>query len=364
MTDATQQGVSEDQGQELTPEEIRGAEQAELRSDTYGRSTSVRESVAERYERERAERLGLPIEEAEGDDGDQGAAPAVAPRPEVRQEEQEAPPPQKREVQRDEDGFETYLNDQGVRVMKLRIDGVDEEVPVTKAKASIQKNFAADRRLQHATELLRTAEERAAAIEERERRLRETMSGPRPVSDEDAEREAKHIIDKLLDGEADEAAKELAKAMRRGPSTPIVDQAELEERAAQRALSKISEAEYHRDVAKGTQLFSEKYPEIVDDPDLFFLANQKTIDLQKTKPYLTPTEILLEAGEYVAKRFGRPSARSSGAPATQSPARQQRKDQLKPMPRPATARTERPAPPRVPTKEDWIAEQRRLRGQR
>lgn len=368
MTDAIQQDVStEEQGAPLTAEEVQKGNEAALRAEIYDRSNTVRESVAEKFERERAERLGLPVEEKadDGDEGDEGAPPVAAQPEPVREERREAPPAPP--APREDGDLPVYRNAKGEFVTKLRVNGVDQEVPYERVKATMQKHLAADQRLQYASDLVRKAEERAAAIEERERRLRESAQPPRGVvTDEEAEREAKAIIDKLLDGEADEAAKELAKAMRRGTAVaPTPDLHEIEEKAAQRALRKIEETEYQKDLGRGTQRFSETFPEIVNDPDLFTLANQKTIELQREKPYLSPSEILMEAGEYVASRFVRPSGRQpAGTPASTAPSRQQRKDNLKPMPKPATARTARPVPAPIPTKEDWLAEQRRLRGQR
>ena len=109
------------------------------------------------------------------------------------------------------------------------------------------------------------------------------------------------------------------------------------------------------------QAFADQYPDIVNDPDLFALTNQKTVQIANEKPYLTPSEVIMEAGKYVSDRFLSAGRRQPKGEV--DPGRKARKANLKPLPKAANAKKAKPTPPSVPSNAEWLAEQRRRRGQ-
>lgn len=364
MADATlEKGVSKEGSQGDTETSIVRTQEeidAELRSD-LNPANRVREEAARKYNETRRQALGLTEEvvREEVDDPDAAGAPELET-PRNPERERESPPGEASAP--GAPPLPVYLKD-GEYYTKLKVDGQEREVPYSRVQATMQKHEAADRRLQHASELLRRAEEREREAQERASRLAETASrSPQgTVDDEDLDKQAHSIINKLLEGEADSAANDLASILK-GRRAPQIDTAEVETRAAKRALSAIEQAEWARDADSGRQRFVAEYPEIINDPDLAHIANQKTIDIMKEKPYLKPSEVLKAAGEYVMGRFFAQQRREQVTPNNQE--REERKSKLKPIPRAANAR-QSPAPERQPqTRQDWLEEQRKRRGQR
>lgn len=356
MTDATHKGVSDgSQGDEIpnvrTQEEI----DQQLRED-MNPANRIRSDAARRFNESRRESLGIAAEES-GDEGDGEEALSFAQESEPAQEE-----PVKKASAPGAPPLPVYLKD-GEYYTKLKVDGREVEVPYSRAQATMQKHEAADRRLQHATELLRKAEEREREAQERASRLSKTVSQlPQDDGDEqDLDKQAHGIINKLLDGEADAAATELATILK-GRRAPQIDQTALEERAAKRALSAIEQAEWAKDAHNGQQMFIEKYADVLSDPDLANIANQKTIQIMKEKPYLKPSEVMKEAGDYVMEKFlgGKREVQRTQP----DPQREERKRNLRPIPRSVNTRQTPPPEKPAPTKHDWIAEQKRRRGQR
>lgn len=358
MTDATlKQGVSEEGSQgDTETSTVRTQEQidAQLRED-MNPSNRIRGEAAKRYNESRRQALDLPLESSDEGTGDDTPAPApvserVQEEP-VREASKPATPP-----------LPVYLKD-GEYFTKLKVDGQEREVPYSRVQATMQKHEAADRRLQHATELLRNAEAREREAQERAAQLSRTVSqSPQGTGDESLDSEASEIIDKLLDGDADTAKKDLAAALRKG-RVPQIDPAAVEERAARRALSAIEQAEWQRDLDQGQRMFLETYGSVINDPDLANIANQKTIQIMREKPYLKPSEVMKEAGDYVMEKFlgGRKPSTPNAGP---DPQREERKRNLVPIPRSVNTRQTPPPEKPAPTKQDWLAEQRRRRGQR
>lgn len=363
MKDATQTGVSAEATESQQTEEAVETQETELspneqlKNEIYGRNKVV-EDLAARFHAQRLESLGLteePEEEApvaETDSEEVEAVSAPEPAPPVTQPAPSAP------------DVPVYLKG-GQYFTKLKVNGQEQEVPYERVRATMQKHVAADQRLQHATDLLRKAEERDRVTRENETRLRQRVSQPpqgAEDTDEDLKAVAQTVINKLLDGEAEQAADDLVKMIKGRRAAPAPDIGEIEQRATARALETIEQRDFQKDIERGNTLFVEKYPEIMADPDLFLLADQKTIEIREEFPYLSPSEVMLRAGEEVVKKFVRRPAEPTAAT---SAVRNERKQGLKPMPRPASARKQAPAPqaPPMSTKESYLAEIRKARGQ-
>lgn len=357
MNDAIREDVSaelEQTVESVSPEDVKEQIKAEIHS-----RDRVIEDIAQRFHEKRLRDLGIePDQEAE-------AAAEAPAEPEYVEPVPDAAPVQKSEKQAAPDA-PVYLRD-GEYYTRLKVNGQEQEVPFSKVQATMQKHVSADQRLQYASELLRRAEERDRVLRDNEAKLRSRPVQP-SVADADEpdhvlKARAQKVINKLLDGETEQAADDLVKMLKaRKVVAPAPDLGELERRAAEKAMSAIEQREYQRDLQKGNQAFAESYPEIMSDPDLFALADQKTIEISREKPYLTPSQVLMEAGDVVMRKFVR---REAPTPAAVSSSRQERKTTLKPMPKPASARQVKPAPQPLPmsTPSDYLAEIRRMRGQ-
>lgn len=359
MTDATREGVS---GAELQPDiqaetPLTDAELKEQhKQDAHPRNRTI-EDLAAKFHARRAADLGLEVE-AEDEAPVAEAAPAAAP---VAETPVAAPPAPPAAPAPD---LPVYLRE-GKFYTRLKVNGQEQEIEYAKVVATMQKHTAADQRLQHASELLRKAEERERATRESEERLRQRLTQPSTdaggENDEELRVVAKTVINKLLDGETEQAADDLVKMFKGRRDAPTPDYAQIEQRATAKALEAIEKSDYQKDVTRGNQQFAEQYPEIMADPDLFTLADQKTVEIMREKPYLTPSQVLMEAGEAVMTKF----VRRSAPPAADPRVRTDRKAQLKPVPRPASARQAptTPAPAPMSTPSSYFEAIKKARGQ-
>lgn len=235
---------------------------------------------------------------------------------------------------------EHLVEKDGKQYVKLKVDGQERLVPFDDAVRNLQKAGAADRRLQEAAERQRQLEDRERNIAANEQRLQAKLSElhKQPPANAGADPDeqdialAKKAWESMLDGDEEEAPAALARLIAAARShSPTVDP----EAIAQVALHKIQEREFDKGIEKGKAVFAEEYSDIMADPILFEVANQKTIALQDEHPDWSPEQIILEAGRLTRewRNGGKQQSSSSGTE------RLERKQNLKPMPKATAART-------------------------
>lgn len=260
------------------------------------------------------------------------------------------------------------------------VHGREELIPLEKARAQIQKHEAADRRLQQAAERDKQLEQREHAIQQREAEFEQRTrqlgqdSNPTPSAtdapdDEALEKEAREVVHGFFTGTEDEAAAKLVALLKRNRgavqrATPGVDIEELEKRAVAAARRELTEAELKRDATKGYKRFTEDYPEIAADDNLFRFADSMTDAIAEEHPDWMPSEVMLEAGKRVREWVESQKTPEQSPPTNDRQQRHERKRQLKPIPQSRSA-----TPPREPaeqppeTPQDALAEIRKARGQ-
>lgn len=241
----------------------------------------------------------------------------------------------------------------GQQMVALKVDGELRYLPIEKAKAELQKRESGDMRLQQAHEMAKSLQERERAIRQAElelaARARQNSSPPSGNADVDDEaliQRAKQVVDSMFEGDQEEAAAELAKILR-GPisSQTRIDVEAIVQQAEERAIRKIRADEQEREGRKGYKKFADTYKDIVADERLFRVADDMTESIAVENPDWTPTEVMMEAGKRTREWWlGRPEQLEQAAAHEEDLAkRQTRKKQLRPMPRRATAKQERPA---------------------
>jgi hypothetical protein len=265
----------------------------------------------------------------------------------------------------------------GVPMFKTKVDGQEKLIPIENARAQLQKHVAAEIRLQQAATEKRALEQREAAIAEGEARLaaklkqlQEAPPSVKPdVSDQDLSDQAHQVVSSLFTGSEDEAVKSLTDLLgkiRQAPG-PQVDTQETVAQAvaaAKRELAAESAAKererQQKDINSGFKKFSEDYPEIVENADLFRYADGLTDAIQSENPDWSPSAVMTEAGKRT-----RAWVESLKAPADPAPNndRQNRKRNLTPMPQARMGTQERDPgePPETP--QSMIDEIRAARGQ-
>lgn len=277
----------------------------------------------------------------------------------------------------------------GKPMMKLKVDGKEQLVPLDTARVQLQKHTAADQRLARAADAQRQQEAREIALRERDTQLREreakvvaaeSKRGSQPataapaapaVDDHALDTEAREIVDSLLVQPADVAAKTLAKtlrSLRQAPATaqPAVDTDEVAKKAAAAAAHQIR---YETAMASGFHEFRKQYGDIASDETLMQLADNRTTGIAKEHPDWTPSQVMLEAGKLTREwmkshGMATPAAETPTPPPTPAVNRETAKRNLRPMP---VARTATPAAaPTEPERDDprsALAEIRKSRGQ-
>jgi hypothetical protein len=258
----------------------------------------------------------------------------------------------------------------GKPMFKTLVDGKEELIPLDRARQQLQKHLAADVRLQQAAELRKQLDARAAALQQTEAQLKARQPTAQAPAAVNFDAEAIEIVRSLVTEPEDKAAARLAQTLKtiRQAQAPV-DVEAITKEAARVATRTLEEREQNRALKNGFETFTSSYRDIASDPELFAIADRKTDAIAAEHPEWDPGQVMLEAGKQTRewlKSIGAP-VKDAAAPNAQSGAtsnRQQRKENLRPMP---ATRTARPAP--TDTQEDSfspadaIAEIRRSRGQ-
>lgn len=190
-----------------------------------------------------------------------------------------------------------------VQKIKVKVDGVEQEVDVDTLVRTFQKNSAADRRLEEATRLLREAEERATQVAAApEQQVVEKSS-------DDLRAEAATIIDRMYDGDKDAAAEALIQLMSKAkggdqptPAPVAVDEGEITDRVLARMAVNAAFEKVKTD-----------YPEIITNPDLEVLTAMK-ID-RAVAAGVPRAQAMIDAADEVYRTIGKePVGRQKPAP--------------------------------------------------
>ena len=235
-----------------------------------------------------------------------------------------------------------------VQKIKVKVDGVEQEVDVDTLVRTFQKNSAADRRLEEATRLLREAEERAAQAESSsEQQVVEQSS-------DDLRAEAAQIIDRMYDGDKDAAADALIQLMSKAKGgdqpTQVPAQTVDEGEITDRVLARMA-------VNAAFEKVKTDYPEIISNPDLEVLTAMK---IDRAVAAGTPrAQAMLEAADEVYRSIGKePAGRQKPAPVN---SRQDNKARLDNIPTASASATPSESPSENNSPSSVIAEMAKKR---
>lgn len=283
------------------------------------------------------------------------------------------------------DPLAEYIVMNGEEAMfKTKVDGIERLIPLAAARTQLQKHVAAEVRLQQAAEVKKDLDLREETIRTNEaalsERLQKEKKGPpsgenaTDASDQGFEDEAREVVSSMFRGTEDEAVENLTALLRKTSqvATPQVIAAEVAVEAAgivreQRAADDktAAEAQEKKDIDAGFKKFSEDYPDILGDENLFRHADSLADDIERDNPEWAPSEIMAEAGNRTREWVK--SLKGEGKASEQDPDpgndRRERKRNLKPMPANRSA-VQPPADKDVPdTPQSVMQEIRAGRGQ-
>lgn len=257
------------------------------------------------------------------------------------------------------DGSEVDVPESSIQI-NLKVDGEERIETLDKIARSVQKDAAASKRLEEAARRAQELEQRERDLILREQNLRLSQNN-RDVaqpsaspSNEDVVQMARAVIEKMSVGTDEEAVEALAKVLGRQQTTQINPQ-EIATQAAQVAARQI-------EGRQAGEWFKTEYKEIVEDTNLFRLADDEATRLLELNPNMSYREAFQKSGDSIrewTKKY-RPEQTSNDL----EERRQRKKAAAQPV-RKASAKASigQDAPP-PPTNSDIIADMRKRRGQR
>lgn len=259
----------------------------------------------------------------------------------------------------------------GKPMFSTKVNGQLRLIPLEDARRELQIGTAAAIRMNEATRLHQQVTERAEAVSANEAALAQRVAtapalpavpAQSDLTEEDLLEEAKDIFNTAFTGTEEDAARKLAKTLvkLRGSVTapaaqvqPRVDEGAIVRKAAQAAVGAIQSVEKTKDVRSGYVKFQEDYPDVMNDPALYKMADDMTDGIERENPTWPISQVMDEAGKrtraWVNKLKGvepdppdplpQPGSQSTGVP-PQPPTqahRQDRKSELVRIPTVASA---------------------------
>lgn len=156
--------------------------------------------------------------------------------------------------------------------LRVKIDGEESEIPLSEVARSVQKNGAADRRLNEAVRVLKEAETRAAQIlKEAEIRAAQKPGESTSVKNDPADPPpVKDFVAALFSGDEEKALEAFNKVFSGRPE-PKQAQPTLDETAVIAKVAPVVKQQLA--VESALERFQQDYPDIVSDPYLATVAD-------------------------------------------------------------------------------------------
>lgn len=251
-----------------------------------------------------------------------------------------------------------YQNAQGEYVTKLKVNGQEREVSAEQLKAYMQKDIAADQKLQHAADWEKRLKEQEEQMRIRSQAMQSSLSQP-PKEELGADelKRAKAVLEKVYDGDQETAAKELAELInssRRQQPTLSEDQIKAVvdsqlTQAEQARAKRNAEKAWQDSVAAGINDFNTNFKELASDEVYFNEVDRRTkvmLDKQKANDpefiNKTPQEMIRIAAEETKRWADEKTGKNSA-----SQSRQDSKSKLSSMPAASNLRYQKPQKPQV-----------------
>lgn len=242
------------------------------------------------------------------------------------------------------------------QMVKVKVDGVEQELPLEEVVKGYQIDAAARKRLEEAALQKKELEQKERELAEREAKLHGNDDGgvPSGTPDESTVETARALVERLVEGDIDEAVEMLAQVIGGKPTAaaPAVDESKISEMISQAEAQR----EYEREMKSAKQLFDSEYGEINKDPHLAKVANDIfAAELQAGK---LPTEAAKAAGDGTREWLRQLSGGPAPAASADRTARKQTIDTL-----PSAGGRSVSTQAGTETTADVIADMRRSRGQ-
>lgn len=189
-----------------------------------------------------------------------------------------------------------------------KVNGEEVDVPWDEVLAQYQKNSAADKRLQEASDRQRELEEYEAKLNAYRQDLEAQTRQPSPDADTqkslssdatDALYEQYH--DALFQGEESKASSLLKQIRAAENQAPQIDLGSIIERTKAEIREEEKQARdrgYEMRRQDAVQMFHSEYPDISGDSSLLAVADRRSAELYKDNPTRDPWDIMQECGNF------------------------------------------------------------------
>jgi hypothetical protein len=251
-----------------------------------------------------------------------------------------------------------YVNDDGVEMMRLKVNGQDVERPVSQVLTTAQKHESADQRLQLAARKAQELEQRERQFQQERQQFLAQQAQPstdagKPVSDDTYDA----LLDAIYDGNKETALEKL-KELDAGRQVPTLDPRQIAYQAKIEAIQEIeqrnTEREQQNSISTGIAWIENEYPQVMQDEVLYHSVDTQTKIIQQKNPTMSPDEVIKQATLSVMQRFGTPKAEESS--------REQAKSNLRSQPtRAANARYTPPKKEEVDMSAEAVIEREKAR---
>lgn len=291
---------------------------------------------------------------------------------------------------------EHIVMDDDQPMFSLKVNGQHVLMPLSEARRRLQIGTAAEIRMQNAAAKEKNVDERERRVIAGEEalalrvRVEPIQVQPVPVQPDLSEQEirlqAKDVFTTAFSGSEEDAAEKLTKLLIATRIPPVqqvapIDEAGIVNRAAKAAVGAVTAVTIKQDLIVGLETFSEKYPEIMNDVNLYRMADSMTDEIAIEHPGWLKSQVILESGkrtsEWIENLKGTPVVEEiidpvvptddetiSEQPQPPTQIRQERKRTLVKIPQAVTA-VQPPAEPEPvqQTPQEALDEVRRGRGQ-
>lgn len=210
-------------------------------------------------------------------------------------------------------------------MVRVKVDGVEMDLPITEVVKSYQKDATATKRLQQATELLRSAELAASKVAQNNEQANNSdipTDSSNAVSKEERLSQVKAAFSKLYEGDEEGAAQAMLELIGAGatPATQTINPDVLAAQVVQQLEVKSAYGEVQRD-----------YPEVFANDERGVVLGKAAYERKQAKEAqgIPPQLAVREAVEEVAQLFGiQKQGRQATQPRTARESKLERKQTL------------------------------------
>lgn len=241
-------------------------------------------------------------------------------------------------------------------LVTVKVDGVEQQIPVADVVRSYQKDAAATQRLAEASRLLEQARHQAEAAAKPPAQVDDAGAGKDTTVNPTSAETLGEFVDTLFEGDRDKAVAALAKLGIAGRTeSPTLDLEELEAQLTPRIRQQLIDD-------SALERFEQANADIAADPHLVTMTNgfiQEAVN--GGKPYAQALEVGVQRTRDWLGKLGVTTAQPNPSPTTSQPSKLERKagiDEVQALNR--TANTSQSAPD---SPSQVIAAMRKARGQ-